>query len=1225
MSGADVGIAFLSAFLQVAFDRLATGETLRYFQNRGLNETLVKKLKIMLISINSVIDDAEYKQFSDPNVRAWLLELKDAVYDAEDILDEINYEVYKRKLEAEAETQTSVTSKVRKFFFASAASFDQEIGSRMKQILENLEFLESRKIGLGLKQGVVGGAVGFDKKWQTETTSLADEVGIYGRNEDKEIIFQQLKNDRHFSVISIVGMGGLGKTTLAQLVYNDERVKREFDHRLWVCVSDDFDVLRLTKIIFKKIMPSNDDTGDLDALQNKLKDWSSKNKFLIVLDDVWCANYRSWEAFLAPFIVGVVGSRILVTSRNEKVALASRSDERYHPNQLSHEDGWLLFTKYAFSNCCPPMNFDHEEIGRRIVKKCKGLPLALKTIGILLYRKSSLEEWNNVLRSEIWNISYKDILPALILSYHYLPSHLKRCFAYCSLFPKDYEFHKEELIQLWMAHNFLQASQSNKSIEEVGNEYFQELLSRSFFQESSVNKAYFVMHDILNDLAIFVSGELCFKQEVKEVAYNLEKTRHLSFLDDGPREYQCFENLPKMKKLQTFLPLMFGNWTSSDLIFDQLCKCKCLRVLSLAFNKMIKDIPDSIGNLVHLRWLDLSYCGIERLPESICLLYNLQTLKLDGTFLVELPADFHKLKDLRLLDLRFTMLKKIPPNMGEMKNLQVRLTSFEVGKCNELNIKQLGELNLQGELSIYELQNVVHGMDALQANLKEKRYLEELCFEWNKDTNDDSQNERDVLEKLQPHQNLKKLLVDYYGGTRFPDWFADKTLSNVVELQLKSCKYCFVLPSLGLLPSLKSLLIGKLDGIVTIGAEFLGNDSSTVPFRSLETLKLEGMVNWEEWDCSTASRAFPRLEELRIRNCPRLKENLPEQLLSLDDLVIEDCPQLVALVPRAPAIQRLTLGNCGNVGLEYIPSTLNELCFRGPCTNVSLLEKIEQTISNSCIEEVAICDCPDLEFPLKQHHDSLRQIRIVRSCGSLGTFALDQVPALQHLYLCECNNLERISISEGQNHGNLTSLSIKKCPKFVCFPKKGCSAPRLEYCCFEDLENLKSVPEHINIFALSLSKLGITDCPQMESLPEGGLLSKLTHLHINRCPKLFACRMHWGLHNYDFLRDLTINGDDVVESLPEPGLLPASLTSLWIYNCSNLRMLDCKALCESPSLKYLNIVNCPRLQCLPKGGLPSSLSLFRIAGDCPALKQRCQKPEGEDWEKIAHIPYAEIY
>ncbi|KAI9115406.1 hypothetical protein K1719_013725 [Acacia pycnantha] len=202
-------------------------------------------------------------------------------------------------------------------------------------------------------------------------------------------------------------------------------------------------------------MSSNNDTEDLDVLQNKLKDELSKKKFLIVLDDVWCDDCTSWETLLAPFIHGAIGSRILVTSRNESVALAVPSDEIYRPHQLSDDDVWLSFTKYAFSNSCPQTNFDLEEIGRRIVKKCKGLPLALKTIESLLYRKSSWEEWNNILMSEMWNISCNNILPALILSNHYLPSHLKRCFAYCSLLPKDYEFDRKPLVLLWMAQDFL--------------------------------------------------------------------------------------------------------------------------------------------------------------------------------------------------------------------------------------------------------------------------------------------------------------------------------------------------------------------------------------------------------------------------------------------------------------------------------------------------------------------------------------------------------------------------------------------------------------------------------------------------------------------------------------------------------------------------------------------------------------------------------------------------
>ncbi|KAK4285217.1 hypothetical protein QN277_001944 [Acacia crassicarpa] len=578
-------------------------------------------------------------------------------------------------------------------------------------------------------------------------------------------------------------------------------------------------------------------------------------------------------------------------------------------------------------------------------------------------------------------------------------------------------------------------------------------------------------------------------------------------------------------------------------------------------------------------------------------------------------------------------------------------------------------------------------MNASEANLKEKKYLEDLSFQWNANKNDDSKNERDVLEKLRPHPNLKRLSIKYYNGTRFPDWFADTTLSNIVALRLQSCKYCSGLPSLGLLPSLKSLTIEGLDYIVVIGAELSSgsleslelvrmvnweewdciNASSAFPSLkelrirncpklketlpqqlaslgpSLKSLAIEGldgivaigaelssgsleflefvrMVNWEEWDCTNALSAFPSLKELRIRNCPKLKETLPQQLPSLGDLVIQDCPQLVALIPWAPTIRTLTLTNCEKVQLECAPASLKVLRFGGPCTNASMLEKIEHSINNNCIEEVEIYDCPNLKFPLSQQHDSLCKIWIKRSCGSLRSFPLDLFPALDLLSLHGCDNLEMIDVSEGCNHvpTSLTSLAINQCPNFISFSEGEFSS--LRECYLAHLGNLKSLPEPMNTFVPSLHTLEIWNCPQLEPFPEGSLPSKLRRLSIVNCPKLFACRMKWGLHNLGFLHSFEISGDDAVESLLEPGLLPTCLTYLSIIRCSNLKMLDYKALCQFPSLKELNLRDCPRLQCLPKEGLPSSLSYLSITGDCPELKQRCQKLKGEDWPKIAHIP-----
>ena len=242
-----VGSAFLSSFLQVAFDKLTRGDTWDYFRGRKIDDTLLKRLNITLLSINAVVDDAEQKQITNRNVKAWLDEVKDAVYDAEDVLDEIDTQVYKCKVEAESDQSQTCTCKVWNFSNASVSSLDKEIVSRMKQVRDNLEYLASKKDTLGLKEESSSGVgSGMQVSQKLPSSSLLDDNVIYGRNHDKEIIFNWLVcepvNDIPLSVISIVGMGGMGKTTLAQHIYNNPRIEGEFDIKIWVCVSDEFDV-----------------------------------------------------------------------------------------------------------------------------------------------------------------------------------------------------------------------------------------------------------------------------------------------------------------------------------------------------------------------------------------------------------------------------------------------------------------------------------------------------------------------------------------------------------------------------------------------------------------------------------------------------------------------------------------------------------------------------------------------------------------------------------------------------------------------------------------------------------------------------------------------------------------------------------------------------------------------------------------------------------------------
>ena len=360
-----LGGALFGAVLQVLFDKLDSHQVLGYFRQRDLDGKLLKKLKRKLMDINAVIDDAELKQFTNSLVKEWLDEVRDTLYDAEDLLEQIDYEFSKTELKADFQTSASKVS-----------SFE----SKIKEVLNDLESLLSQRIAKDFKicSGDRSGLGNKVSEKKVESTSLVVEEDIYGRDEDKEMIFNWLMsdtNDNKLSILSIVGMGGIGKTTLAQHVYDDPKTKEaKFDEKAWVCVSDEFDVLKVSKAIIRAFTESKDDSEDLQMVHGKLKKKLSGRKFLLVLDDVWNEDRDQWKSLQTPLKYGAKGSKILVTTRSNKVASTVGSNNTHELKLLREDHSWQVFAKHAFQDENCEFNSELKEIGMKIVEKCKGLP-----------------------------------------------------------------------------------------------------------------------------------------------------------------------------------------------------------------------------------------------------------------------------------------------------------------------------------------------------------------------------------------------------------------------------------------------------------------------------------------------------------------------------------------------------------------------------------------------------------------------------------------------------------------------------------------------------------------------------------------------------------------------------------------------------------------------------------------------------------------------------------
>ncbi|KAL3325046.1 hypothetical protein AABB24_038912 [Solanum stoloniferum] len=1237
--GLAVGGAFISSALNVLFDRLAPeGELLKMFQKRKNDVRLLKKLKLTLCGLQAVLTDAENKQASNQFVREWLNELRNAVDSAENLIEQFNYEALKLKVEGKHQNLAETLLKHCRFCNLCLGDHSfLNINDKLEKTIETLENLQKQISDLGLQKHF-----GSTKLETRTSTCLVNESYIFGlHKEKKDMIDRLLSEDAsggNLTVVPIVGMGGAGKTTLAKVVYNDENVKNHFGLRAWYCVSEPYDALRITKGLLQGIgsFDSKDD-GNLNQLQVQLKESLKGKKFLVVLDDVWNDDYNEWDNLRNVFVLGDMGSKIIVTTRKESVAQTMCADRcTITVGTLSSENSWALFKRHSLENRDHP---ELEEVGRKIADKCKGLPLALKAVAGVLRCKSDVDEWRNILSSELWDQHcLKGILPALKLSYNDLPPDLKRCFAFCAIYPKDYEFCKDQAIYLWIANGLVKQFCS-------GNEYFDELRSRSLFErvpESERKSERFLMHDLINDLAQTASSKLCIRLEENEGSDDmLEQSRHMSYSVGREGDFEKLKLLSKSEQLRTLLPISTGYSPnlSKRVLHNILPRLTSLRALSLSHYK-IKEFPNDLFiKLKLLRFLDLSWTDIEKLPDSICALFNLETLLLSSCrYLVELPLlQMEKLINLRHLDISNTPSWKMPPHLSKLKSLQVLVGAmFLIGGCDGLRMKDLGEVeNLYGSLLVLELQNVVDKWEAVKAKMREKNHVENLSLYWSESSADDSQTEREILDELHPHTNIKQLRITGYRGTTFPNWLSDPLFLKLVGLSIDNCRNCYYLPALGQLPCLKILSIRGMQGITEVTEDFYGRSSSKKPFDSLEKLEFTDMPEWKQWHV-LGSGEFPVLEKLSIEKCPKLMGKLPENLSSLTELRISETPlfdeaqMFRSQFEGMKQIVALSISDCNSLTslpFSILPSSLKRIEIFD-CQKLKLEEPVGYC--NMFLEDLLLqeCDCIDDISP--ELLPRARELTVDR-CQNLTRFLIPT--ATEILTILNCKNVEILSVAVGTHESAMRDLLIRDCSKLKCLPEielfnlqvltiRNCKElvnGRKEWClqrlpCLTKLEithdgsdeeiqhwelpssikrlgihNLKTLSSQVLKSLTSLEYLYIEgNLPQIQSLQEQGRLSSsLSELHLCYYDELHS--LHLCL--LTSLKRLHLNCPNL-QSLSESAL-PSSLSQLTIKNCDNLQSLSESSL--PSSLSQLTIENCDNLQSLSESALPSSLSQLTIS------------------------------
>ncbi|KAH7676433.1 P-loop containing nucleoside triphosphate hydrolase protein [Dioscorea alata] len=1184
-----VVLAFLQGLCQRLQSTIAASDQLPLGVNKEL-EGLLKAFRAIQVT---TVKAAENKQSKSKAVRTWLRELKAAAYDADDLLDCLVLKAQEPEVEASGR---EVVDQHCCLIFNCGEEHPatqtelimiQDIRRRVQKLMRKKPF--SLHLYRRRSSNLMSNQI-------ESIEATTPNSGEFGRDKDKEKLVELLKSDEssqvYLSLVAIVGREGVGKTTLARIVYNDKEVTSYFNLKLWITASEIYD----SESLSTSIMSSTGGRGQVNLDAQLVA-----GRSLLVFDDVRNENIE-WEAVWEKLQLAQNGSKILITTENEqfvnKMRLPSTS---YHLKGLLHGDCWSLFRQCSNLEAAASnqSTTQLEEVGMKIAEKLEGLPLAARLLGSLLCCNANLNDWKMILDDEVLDSKPKELcgIPAALwLSYQHLPQHIKPCFSYCSLFPRDHMFDKDDLIQMWMAHGLIQP-QPGRQIEETGNEYFIYLIQRSLLQSSERE---YMMHSLVHSLAMVVTADesLCLRgTDTSSNQCEKVRARHLS-LQSGNLEISKILDSGMLNNLRT---LFFYQTVSSNFEYNALfAKLKCVRVLCLSDERLI-NLPESFGNLKQLRYLDLSETAISTLPDVLCSLYNLQTLKLGMSLswepLAKCTPHFVNLRHLKGNSDNISKIYKI----GNLKFLQ-ELEQFSVIREDGHRIEELKDMKqLRGVLRISDLYAVHTEEEAKQAKLNEKEHISklELHWTWTLEKVDISKGSDDlVLEGLQPHQNLKELEIFRYGGAKTPSWLQCGYLTNLEALEIRSCENCDL------------RLSGQL--------------------RCLKFLKIHGMRKLQQLGCGVCEEEeenhhlFPHLRALHLIDCYSLMELIPLpstlEELKLDGVGLAELPRLhqnKSGTPSSSSLLSLHISNCHSL------TTLE-----------SGLLRHQNQHQLQVLETLNIEHCSQL-FHLPNH----------------GFSALESLKLL-HIHSCFQLRYEPVENSTATLPSSLINLKITSCPPLpndsFFMGLKGLQS--LDSMFIEwsmpALPTLTSLPEELLQHLKALTQLIIQDCHLLVNVGIQSLVS-LKELRIQGCSNLVSCSSSVDTDEPLPLEFLKISLSPV-EFINRK--LLGRLTSLKELHISNARIvsfpeeikdgldslislkrlhIQCRALqslpdelASIPCLEELYITNLPDVRCLPEKGLPASLAIL-VIDSCPSLRDTCQRG-GADWNKIENIFFVRV-